>query len=181
MFLGDSLTAGYRLKVTEAYPALLESEWKKKDKDIVVVNGGVSGDTTAGGLRRLDWMLRQAQPNVVVIALGANDMLRGLPLARTKANLEKIIQESQKSGARVILMALPAVPSLGEAYAKEFNSLFQDLSKKYSVPLLPDFLKGVAGQSKLNLSDGIHPNAEGHRLIAETVGKFLNPLLEKSK
>jgi len=170
LFLGDSLTAGYGLRPEEAYPALIERRFQAEAFRSRVINGGVSGDTTAGGLRRLPWMLDQAKPDLLVIALGGNDMLRGLDVVRTESNLKKMIQAAQDRSVPVLILGVPAAPNVGEEYEARFNAVFKELE---GVPVLTNYVLGVAGKSELNLSDGIHPNAEGHRKLAEAVFDFL--------
>jgi len=177
--LGDSLTAGLGVAVEEAYPALLQARLAREGLHYRVVNAGVSGDTTAGALRRLDWVLR-ARPTIVIVALGANDGLRGLPVGTMRDNLVAIITKLRASGARVMLAGMRLPPNYGADYTREFAAAFDAVARRTSVPLLPFLLEGVAGRAALNLPDGIHPNAAGQRQVAETVWRALRPLLTGS-
>jgi len=176
VFLGDSLTAGLGLSAEEAWPTLLTEQLAAAGTPIRAVNAGVSGDTSAGGLRRLDWLLRQ-RPDVVVVELGANDGLRGQPVAGVEANLRKIVERSRAAAARVLLIGLRVPPSLGGEYATRFAELYPRLARELDVPLVPFLLEGVAGDPDLNLPDGIHPNAEGQRRVAAVVRPHLERLL----
>ncbi|HET9766532.1 MAG TPA: arylesterase [Thermoanaerobaculia bacterium] len=176
VFLGDSLTAGLGLSAEEAWPTLLTEQLAAAGTPIRAVNAGVSGDTSAGGLRRLDWLLRQ-RPDVVVVELGANDGFRGQPLAGVEANLRAIVERSRAAGARVLLLGLRVPPSLGGDYASEFAALYPRLARELDVPLVPFLLEGIAGISDLNQPDGIHPNAEGQRRMAAIVRPHLERLL----
>jgi acyl-CoA thioesterase-1 len=172
LFLGDSLTEGYQLSREEAYPALIEKILKDEKKEIKVINGGVSGATSASGLKRLDWYLR-AKPDIMVLALGANDGLRGLKLNETEKNLSLVIMKAQERGMIVILAGMKMPTNMGETYRKEFEKIFSTLSKKYSIKLIPFLLEGVGGKPELNLPDGIHPNPKGHKKMADNVLKVL--------
>jgi len=176
MFLGDSLTAGHGLKESESFPARIEELLASQGKAIRVVNAGVSGDTSAGGLRRLDWLLRQ-KPAVLVVALGANDGLRGFPVEQIRENLRRILRKSRASGASVLLCGMLVPPNYGEDYSRRFGDIFPRLAKEERVPLVPFLLAGVAGDPKLNNDDGLHPNAEGQRRVAALVLAHLEPLL----
>lgn len=178
VILGDSLTAGLGVAPDEAYPALLEARLRREGFAYRVVNAGVSGDTTAGGLRRLDWVLR-SQPDVVLVALGANDGLRAQPVTALRDNLTAIVTRLRGAGTRVVLAGMRLPPNYGAAYAGAFAGAFPSVARATSVPLLPFLLEGVAGDPALNQADGIHPNAAGHRAVAETVWRALRPLLEK--
>jgi len=180
LFLGDSVTIGYGLKVDEAYPKLVEEILKKEGLEIQSINGGVSGDTTAGGLRRLEWMLR-TKPDVVVVALGANDMLRGLPVEETHKNLGLIMDLLKQKKMPGILFGMRALPNYGPRYERDFNKMFDQVAKESSVPYKKFFISTVAGNSKLNLSDGIHPNREGQKVLAADLVNFLRPQLMKIK
>jgi acyl-CoA thioesterase I len=177
--LGDSLTAGLGVLTVEAYPALLQTRLAREGFRYRVVNAGVSGDTTAGALRRVDWVLR-ARPAIVIVALGANDGLRGQPVAAMRDNLVAIITRLRGGGARVLLVGMRLPPNYGAAYTREFAAAFDAVARRTSVPLLPFLLEGVAGRADLNLPDGIHPNAAGQRVVADTVWRGLRPLLERS-
>ncbi len=176
LFLGDSLTEGYQLSREEAYPAIIERTLKKENKDIKVINGGVSGATSASGLKRLDWYLR-AKPDIMILALGANDGLRGLNLMDTEKNLSAVIKKAQERGMLVILAGMKMPTNMGESYRKEFEDLFPSLSKKFSIKLVPFLLEGVGGRPEMNLPDGIHPNPKGHLKMAENVLKVLRTVL----
>ncbi|MFN7988734.1 MAG: arylesterase [Thermoanaerobaculia bacterium] len=176
VFLGDSLTAGLGLPVDQAYPALVARELARKGRPIRAVNAGVSGDTTSGGLRRAEWVLSQ-RPAVVVLALGANDGLRGLPLDETGRNLRAIVAKARASGARVLLCGMLIPTSYGPEYEEGFAGLFPRVAKEEGLPLVPFLLEGVAGRKELNQEDGIHPNAEGQRIVAANVLPYLEPLL----
>jgi acyl-CoA thioesterase-1 len=176
VFLGDSLTAGLGLSAEEAWPTLLTEQLDNAGTPIRAVNAGVSGDTSAGGLRRLDWLLRQ-RPDVVVVELGANDGLRGQPIAGVESNLRAIIEKSRAAGARVLLLGLQVPPSLGGDYARQFAALYSRLARELDVPFVPFLLAGVAGDPDLNQADGIHPNAEGEKRVAAVVRPHLERLL----
>jgi len=177
VFLGDSLTAGYGLSEEEAYPALLVQRLQTGGRPVRIVNAGISGDTTAGGLARIDWLLSQ-NPDVVVVELGANDGLRGLSLEETRENLDGIIRRCLRADARVLLMGMKIPPSYGEQYSGEFAVLFEDLAKIHGIALMPFLLEGVAAEPHLNQADGIHPNAAGHRRLAASVEPYLEEVLE---
>ena len=176
--LGDSLTAGLGVARDEAYPALLEARLRRAGFDYRVVNAGVGGDTTAGGRRRLDWVLR-SRPEVVIVALGANDGLRGQPVVALRDNLTAIVARLRKSGTHVLLVGMRLPPNYGEAYASDFAEAFSAVARGTSVAFLPFLLAGVAGDPSLNQADGIHPNAAGHRVVAEHVWPSLQPLLRR--
>jgi acyl-CoA thioesterase-1 len=176
--LGDSLTAGLGVAADEAYPALLEARLRREGFPYRVVNAGVSGDTSAGGLRRIDWVLRQS-PEVVIVALGANDGLRGQPVAALRDNLVAIIERAKAAGARVLLAGMRVPTNYGATYTRDFAAVFPEVAKKTGVPLVPFLLEGVAAQARLNQGDGIHPNLEGQRMIAELVWPHLRALLVK--
>ncbi len=178
LFLGDSLTAGYGLNEDQAFPARVAALLEGVGRPIRVVNAGVSGDTSAGGLSRVDWLLRQ-QPDVVVVELGANDGLRGLPVEATEANLRVILERILATGARILLVGMQLPPNYGPDYTARFRDLFPRLAAELEVALLPFLLEGVAAEPPQNLPDGLHPNAEGHRRVAETVLNYLEPLLER--
>ena len=175
--LGDSITAGLGVLSVEAWPALLQARLSREGFPYRVVNAGVSGDTTAGGRRRVDWVLR-ARPAIVIVALGANDGLRGLPVAAMRDNLTAIVTRLREGGARVLLVGMRLPPNYG-AYAREFAEAFGVVARQTSVPLVAFLLDGVAGHAALNQPDGIHPNAAGQRLVAETVWRSLRPMLQQ--
>ena len=176
--LGDSLTAGLGVAPDEAYPALLEARLRREGFAYRVVNAGVSGDTTAGGRRRLDWVLR-SHPDLVVVALGANDGLRALPLDALRDNLTAIVTRLRAAGTRVLLAGMRLPPNYGAEYATAFAQAFGDVARATSVPLLPFLLEGVAGNPALNQADGIHPNPAGHRMMSDTVWRAVRPHLRK--
>jgi len=176
--LGDSLTAGLGVAADEAYPALLEQRLRAAGFAYRVVNAGVSGDTSAGGLRRLDWVLR-SRPEIVIVALGANDGLRGLPIAALRDNLTAIVTRLRAGGVRVLLVGMRLPPNYGPVYASEFSAAFGDVARRTSSAYLPFLLEGVAGDPRLNQADGIHPNASGQRAVAERVWASLEPLLRR--
>lgn len=176
--LGDSLTAGYGLAPEEAFPAQLEARLKTLGIDAEVVNAGVSGDTTAGGLARLDWALAEG-PDYVLVGLGANDALRGLDPAVTKANLEKIIAGIEARGAKPVLLGMVALGNWGREYEAQFNAIYPSLAAAHGVPLYPFFLDGVAQDPALNQPDGLHPNAQGVARIVDKVAPFLAEILKE--
>jgi acyl-CoA thioesterase-1 len=176
VFLGDSLTAGLGVDASEAFPALVGETLKEQGRPIEVVNAGVSGDTTAGGLRRLDWLLKQ-KPDVVVVGLGGNDGLRGLDVKASEENLRQIIRRSQQAGARVVLLGMLIPPNYGPEYVESFGALYPRLAKETGVELVPFLLEGVGGEARLNQPDGIHPTVEGHRVVAQTVLPHLRKVL----
>ena len=176
--LGDSLTAGLGLLADEAYPALLEERLRREGYRYRVVNAGVSGDTTAGGLRRVDWVLR-TRPAIVIVALGANDGLRHQSVAATRDNLVAIVRRLRAAGADVLLAGARVPPNYGDDYGRAFAGVFVDVARATGVPLMPFLLDGVAGDGRLNQPDGIHPTAEGQRLIADRLWPYLKPLLRK--
>jgi len=177
---GDSLTAGYGLSLHESYPSLLQEQLERDGYDYEVVNAGVSGDTTAGGVRRLDWALA-GDVRFVILELGANDILRGLPTAEMKKNLAQMIERSRARGAQVLLAGMYAPTNSGADYQRASMAVFPALAKEYDLPLIPFFLDRVAGIENLNQADGIHPNREGTRIVAATVYQYLKPMLEKQK
>lgn len=177
--LGDSLTAGYGLDQAQAYPALLQKSIDSLGWKFKVVNAGLSGETTAGGLRRLDWILKR-RIDVLILALGGNDALRGIPLETTRENLDQILMRTRARYPEVQLvvagMLIP--PNWGREYFNGFRALFPQLAKKHQAGLIPFLLEGVGGKPELNFPDGIHPTAEGHRVVAVNVWKVLEPLLK---
>jgi acyl-CoA thioesterase-1 len=172
--LGDSLVAGFQLKPSEAFPAQLARALKARGHAVEVINAGVSGDTTAAGLERLHWAVPE-HTDAVILELGANDALRGLDPERAKANLDKIITELTKADSEILLVGMVAPRNLGDAYARAFDAIYPALAKKHALLLYPFFLDGIALNDKLNLSDGMHPNARG---VAEIVARIL-PSVEK--
>ena len=176
--LGDSLTAGQGVARDEAYPALLEARLRGEGFPYRVVNAGVSGDTSAGGLRRVDWVLR-TKPAVVIVALGANDGLRGLPVDALGENLTAIVRRLRAAGARVLLAGMRVPPNYGDDYARAFAAVFPAVARRTGVPLAPFLLDGVAGDARLNQPDGIHPTPEGQRVMADRLWPHLRPLLTR--
>ncbi|MEM7023622.1 MAG: arylesterase [Pseudomonadota bacterium] len=166
--LGDSLTAAYGLDVAEGFPARLEAALRDDGYDCAVIDAGVSGDTSAGGLARLDWMLAD-KPSHVIVELGANDGLRALPTEQMEDNLDGILTRLGEAGIPALLTGMLAPPNLGRAYGDAFQSVFTDLSEKHDVPLYPFFLEGVAAEPSLNQSDGIHPNGEGVNVVVTNI------------
>ncbi|HVF87691.1 MAG TPA: arylesterase [Pyrinomonadaceae bacterium] len=177
---GDSLTAGLGLSTAESYPSVLQEKLRADGYQYEVVNAGVSGDTSAGGVRRVDWSL-EGDVRVVIIELGANDLLRGQPVAEMKKNLGAIIERAESRNAKVLLAGMYSLTSLGSDYQREVHEAFQSLAREHDVPLIPFFLEGVAGDAKLNQPDGVHPNADGTRIVAETVYRYLRPMLDEEK
>lgn len=180
VFLGDSLTAGYGLPKEQSVPSLVQKHLDEEGFNYEAVNHGVSGDTSAGGVSRLDWALT-GDVRVLVIELGANDGLRGLPVESTKANLSDIITRAKARGVAVLLTGMEAPPNHGPVYTAQFRQAFADLARDHRVAFVPFYLEGVAGNPALNISDGIHPNAEGAALVEKTVWKALEPLLEQDR
>ncbi len=178
--LGDSLTAGLGLAPSQAYPALLQQKLTAGGYQWEVVNAGVSGDTSAAGLERVDWAIDQGHVRILVIELGANDGLRGLPPAEMKKNLAAIIERAQKKGIAVLLTGMEAPPNFGPDYTVSFRQVYRDLAAEYKVPLLPFLLDKVAGVASLNQGDGIHPNVEGAQIVAENVWTALKPLVVRA-
>ena len=184
--LGDSLTAGYGLAPKDGFTPKLEAYLRAKGLAVRVINGGVSGDTSSGGLARFDWVVPDAA-DAIIIELGANDALRGINPDVTHANLTQIIEKSRARGLAILLAGMLAPPNLGSAYGKRFAAIYPDLARKYDVALYPFFLDGVAAQKSLNLADGIHPNAAGIDVIISRIGPYAERLVsnaisgEKSK
>lgn len=178
LFYGDSLTAGYGLSTEEAFPAVIEKKLKQQGKPTKVVNAGLSGETSAGGLNRLDWVLKQPV-DVFVLELGANDGLRGLPLDQTRKNLQSIIDKviAKYPKAKIVIAGMLVPPNMGPDYTASFRKIFPELAKKNKATLIPFLLQDVAGNEKLNIADGIHPNVEGHKIVADNVLKVIEPLL----
>ncbi len=176
--LGDSLTAGLGLEAAEAYPARLEESLRRRGFAVEVVNAGVSGDTSAGGLARLDWILAQ-RPDVLIVELGVNDGLRGLPPEHTEANLREIVGRARSAGVRILFAGMRLPPSYGAEYVTAFEAIFPQLARELDVPIVPFLLAGVAGRPELNQPDGVHPTAAGHARIAETVRPHLEAILRQ--
>ncbi|EOQ87841.1 GDSL-like protein [Leptospira yanagawae serovar Saopaulo str. Sao Paulo = ATCC 700523] len=181
VYFGDSLTAGYGLaNYEDAWPHILTNKINSEGYSYQMTNAGVSGDTTSGGLGRLEWVLAE-KPTVFLLELGANDMLRGISPSVTKENLRTMIRQikSQYPNTKILLVGMVATPNMGKKYANAFNSIYPELAKEEAVPLVPFILEKVASIRKLNQKDGIHPTEEGHKLVADTVYPYLKPLLEK--
>lgn len=179
VFLGDSLTAGLGLDAAAAYPARVEAALEGAGEPVRVLNAGVSGDTTAGGLSRLSWILKQ-KPDVLVVGLGANDGLRGVPLSDVEKNLREILRRGQAAGARVLLLGMRLPPNYGE-YADRFAEMYPRIAKDMDVPLVPFLLEGVGGVARLNQEDGIHPTAEGQEILAKNVLPYLRTVLSREE
>jgi acyl-CoA thioesterase-1 len=180
VFLGDSLTAGLGLPREQSVPSLIQARLDAEGYAYEVINAGVSGDTSAGGLRRLDWAL-DGDVEVLVVELGANDGLRGLPVEQMKENLDEIISRAKARGISVILTGMEAPPNYGPVYTAQFRGVFRDLADDHDVAFVPFFLEGVAGIAALNNSDGIHPNAEGAKVIEQTIWRALEPELDRDR
>jgi len=175
--LGDSLTAGFGLTERESYPYLLQEKLRADGFAYEVVNAGVSGDTTIGGLERAEWVFDQDNAAVLILELGANDLLRGVPVANIRKNLDQIIRKAKAKNLRVLLCGMLAPPTMGAEYQREFTMVFPDLAAEHKVKFLPFLLDGVALKKELNQADGIHPNAAGARIMTDNVYKALKPLL----
>lgn len=178
LFYGDSLTAGYGLDENESFPSIIEDKIDSLKLKYAVVNAGLSGETTSGGLKRIDWVMKQ-KVDIFFLELGANDMLRGLPLEQTRKNLSEIISIVKNKNPNVIigLCEMMAPPNMGDTYVKDFNKIYKDLSSTLDVKFIPFFLEGVAGNSELLLKDGKHPNANGQKIVAQNIWKYLEPML----
>jgi acyl-CoA thioesterase I len=178
VFFGNSLTAGYGLSTSEAFPALIQQKIDSLQLPYTVVNAGVSGETTAGGNTRIDWVLKQPL-DIFVLELGANDGLRGIPVSETRKNLQSIIDKvkSKYPQAKLVLTGMQIPPNMGQQFSQEFRNVFPELARQNNITLIPFLLEGVGGEVKLNQQDGIHPTADGHRIVAENVWKELQPIL----
>ena len=176
--LGDSLTAGFGVQEEESFPSRLQLKIDQFNLGYKVINAGVSGDTTAGGVRRIEWLMKH-KPNIVILALGANDGLRGLSIKEMRANLETMIRISHDNNAKVLLAGMKALPNYGEDYQVEFEAVYFDLAKKYDLILLPFLLEGVAGVREYTRPDGLHPTASGYEIVADLVWRYLHPMLRK--
>ena len=179
LFLGDSITAGYGVDPSEAYPAIIQNKIDAKGWRFRVINAGQSGDTSAGGLNRLDWLLKN-RIDVLVLELGANDGLRGLPVENTKKNLQAVIDRTRKRypQVKIIIAGMKLPPNWGGDYSRRFEAMFSELAKKNRTALIPFVLEGVGGMRNLNLSDAIHPTPEGHKMVAANVWKVLEPVIK---
>ncbi|MDF1517653.1 MAG: arylesterase [Lutibacter sp.] len=180
LFFGTSLTAGMGLDPNDAFPAVIQEKIDSLNLPYEVVNAGLSGETTAGGKNRINWVLNQ-KVDIFVLELGANDGLRGVPLTETKSNLQAIIDivKEKNPDTKIVLVGMEIPPNMGEAYTSEFRNIFPDLAKKNNLELVPFLLKDVGGIPELNQPDGIHPTDEGQKILANNVWKVLNPVLEK--
>ena len=176
--LGDSLTAGFGVEEKESFPSLIQVKIDQSNLGYKVVNAGVSGDTTAGGVRRIDWLMKH-KPNIVILALGANDGLRGLSTEEMRTNLDTMIRISHQHNAQVLLAGMKALPNYGAGYQLKFESVYPDLAKKYDLVYLPFLLEGVAGVREHTRPDGLHPTASGYEIVADLVWEYLQPLLKK--
>ena len=176
---GDSLTAGFGLLEKESYPYLLQEKLRADGFDFEVVNAGISGDTSIGGLERIDWVLEMENVQILILELGANDMLRRMPVANMKRNLAKIIEKAKKKNVRVLLCGMLAPPNVGAQYQRDYQMAFPDLASEYKVDFLPFLLDTVALDKNLNQADGIHPNAEGSKIMTDNIYKALKPMLGK--
>jgi acyl-CoA thioesterase-1 len=176
---GDSLTAGFGLSEKESYPYLLQQRLKADGYDYEVVNAGVSGDTSLGGLERADWVLEQDNAKILVLELGANDLLRGMPVAKMKDNLDQIIRKAKAKNIKVLLCGMLAPPSMGSEYQHDYMMAFPDLATEHKVEFLPFLLDNVALKKELNQADGIHPNAEGEKIMTDNIYKALKPMLQQ--
>ena len=178
LFFGNILTAGLGLDLNQAFPNLIQEKINETEKNVRVINAGLSGETSAGGLNRIDWVLNQAV-DIFVLELGANDGLRGLPLESTRTNLQGILDKvkAKYPDVKIIIAGMMVPPNMGEEYSSEFVKVYPDLARKNGVLLIPFLLDEVAGNPDLNLADGIHPNIEGHQIVAGNVWRVLKPLL----
>ena len=178
LLLGDSITAGYNLPESQTLAVILQQKLQKNGYDVKIINGGVSGDTTSGGRSRLNWMLKTHNPTIVVLGLGGNDMLRGIPPAVTRENVFAIVERLQQQHIITVLTAVQASSNWGEAFVSSFNNIYTDLAVKYNLKLHPFMLEKVFGTTELMLSDGIHPNAKGIHVIADMLNDALTPSLD---
>lgn len=176
VLLGDSLTEGFGVSKNSTYGALIQEKLKKNHKNWTVINSGVSGSTSASLASRMKWILK-SKPDLILLAIGANDALRGLKLESTKKNILEAIKSAQGESAKVLLAGMLAPPNYGKTYTQEFERLYRDIAQQTKVKLIPFLLEGVAGQKELNIADGIHPNEKGHQVIAETVYKAIEEYL----
>lgn len=178
LFFGTSLTAGYGLEADQAFPSVLQKKAAQGGLPVNAINAGLSGETSAGALRRIDWVLK-TPADVIVIETGANDALRGLSVDAARSNIEEIVRKAKKSQpkAKILLVEMLAPPNLGRAYATGFQNIYSAVAKQESVTLVPFFLDGVAGRPELNQGDGVHPNAAGARVVADNVWRVLKPVI----
>jgi len=178
LFFGNSITAGYQLDLSEAFPALIQERLDSLGLNYRTVNAGLSGETTASGNSRVDWVLKNPV-DIFVLELGANDGLRGISLEEARKNLESIIEKvkAKYPECKILLAGMMVPPNMGQDYSDNFQKIYTELAEKYEIPLIPFLLEGVAGNSELNLEDGIHPTPEGHKILAENVWKHLASML----
>jgi len=176
---GDSLTAGFGLAEKESYPYLLQKKLETDGYDYEVINAGISGETSLGGLERIDWVLEQENVGILILELGANDLLRGLPPSKMKENLGTIIKKAQAKNIEVLLCGMLAPPTMGANYQREYTNAFPDLASQYKVEFLPFLLQNIALDKELNQPDGIHPNARGATIMTENIYQAVQPLLKK--
>jgi acyl-CoA thioesterase-1 len=179
VLFGDSLMAGYGLPAEQHLSVVLQNQLQAKGYKVQIINGSVSGSTSSGGLNRLEWTLQEPGIDLIILGLGANDMLRGISPDATKANLEQIIKQVRKKNIPIVLAGMLAPSSHGLAYKKQFDEIYPSLAKTYNLPLIPFLLEGVAMQPQYNQSDGIHPNAEGTKLISDSIERNILKLLKK--
>ena len=179
LFFGNSLTAGYGVDPSQAFPALIQQKIDSMHLPYKVINGGVSGETTADGIQRIDFVLKQQQVDVFVLELGANDGLRGVPLLETRKNLQAIVDKvkAKYPNAKLVLAGMQIPPNMGQTYTTQFRQIFPEVAKKNNMVLIPFLLEGVGGVAGLNQQDGIHPTAAGHRIVADNVWKKLKGAL----
>ncbi len=176
LVLGDSLAEGYGLDEKMAFPKIIENELKGKNKNVDVINAGISGSTTASGVQRLKWHLKKPV-NILLLELGANDGLRGLKIEETKKNIMGIIQYAKSKKIKVVLLGILMPPNYGREYTQKFENMYKEIAQKEKLPFIPFLLEGVAGEPTLNLPDGIHPNQKGHEIIGKKIAKFLEKLI----
>lgn len=178
---GDSLTAGFGLSIDESYPSILENKLKENGYNYRVVNAGFSGDTTHGGLLRIKWSMK-VKPDIVILELGANDSMRGIPAKEAKENLSKIIEIIMQEKSEILFVGMKAPRNTGKSYYEEFDKIYPELSSKYKLHLIPFFLEGIARKPEYNLGDGIHPNYSGYKFIVDkNIWKYLLPILKKNQ
>ena len=177
--LGDSLTAGFGVDKEYSFPSRIQVKIDDENLGYKIVNAGISGDTTAGGVRRINWLMKH-KPQVVILALGANDGLRGLSVDEMRSNLESMIRISHENNARVLLAGMKALPNYGTDYVERFESVYPELAKKYELVYLPFLLEGVAGVREHTRPDGLHPTASGYKIVADLVWQYLQPMLKQS-
>lgn len=179
LFFGDSITAGLGVDNSQAFPALIQDRLDSLGMDYEVINGGLSGETSAGGLRRIDWVL-QREIDIMVLELGGNDGLRGIELSSTKENLQQIINKVQAKypEVKIIVAGMQVPPNLGTEYTRQFEVMYPELAEENDLPLIPMIMDKIGGDDELMQGDGLHPTPEGHKVIADTVWEFLEPILQ---